>query len=78
MLTGFAHKLGQIIVESGTRVGMAVGLGLLVVVSELDNYEVARLHLLQHLVPASLVDERERGAAIHGVVVNDDVVVEVA
>ena len=46
MLTRFAHELGQVVVERRTRVGMAVSLGFLVVVPELDDDIVAGFHLL--------------------------------
>ena len=57
---------------------MAVRFRLLVVVSELYDDIVAGLHLFQHLVPAPLVDERERRAPVDGMVVHHYVVVEVA
>ena len=72
MLSRLSHKLRQIVVERGAGVGMPVGLGLLVVMSELDDDIVAGLHLLEHLVPAALVDEALRGAAVDGMVVDGD------
>ena len=78
LLARLAHVAGQHVVERRAGVGMAVLRGLLVVVAELDDHVVAGLHLLEHLRPAPLVEERERRAPVHGVVVNADVVVEVA
>ena len=74
MLTCLTHKAGQVVVEGGAWVGMPVSLWLLVVVAELNDDIVARLHPFQHLVPAPLVDERLRRAAVHGVVVHTDIV----
>ena len=51
MLARLADKLSQIVVERRARIGMTLGVGLLVVMSELDNHIVARFHTLDDLVP---------------------------
>ena len=56
---------------------MTIRLGFLVVMSKLNEDIIARLDLGEHLVPSSLVDETLRGAAVDGVVVNNDVIVEI-
>ena len=78
MLTCLTDKLSQIVVEGGARVGMTVGLGLLVVMSELDNDIVAGLHALDDLVPMAFIDERARRATVQGTIVHPDIVVEIA
>ena len=57
---------------------MTVCLGLLVVVAELYNHVVAGLHLLEHLVPASFVEETERRPTVDGMIVHHDVVIKIA
>ena len=57
MLARLADKLSQIVVERRARICMSLGLWLLVVVSELDDDIVARLHALEHFFPVALVDE---------------------
>ena len=79
MLTGLTNILRQIVVEGGAGIGVAVGLGLFIVVSELDDDVVARLDLLQDLVPAAFIHETLGGTAIHGMIVDDnDIFIEVA
>ena len=46
MLACLTHKLRQVIVEGRARIGMALGLWLLVIVTELDDDIVAWPHLL--------------------------------
>ena len=46
MLARLADKLGQIVVEGGTWVGVTVGFGLFVVMAKLDDDVVTRLHAL--------------------------------
>ena len=71
-LACLVHEALQIGIEGRTRLRVAVGLGLLVVVSELDDDVVARLDLGHHTFPSAFVDEREAGASVHGVVVDAD------
>ena len=66
----FAHKLREVVVKRRTWVGMAVSLGLLVIVSELDDDVVARFDEREHLVPAFLVDETLGRTSVDGVVVH--------
>ena len=47
----------QISIEGRVWVSMAIGLCLFIVMTELNDDVVAWLYLLQHLVPASFVDE---------------------
>ena len=55
--TRLAHEFTQVIVEGRSRVCVAVGLGLLVVVAKLDEHVVARLDAVEHGLPKSAVDE---------------------
>ena len=59
MFARLAYKLGQIVVEGGSWVGVTVGFGLFVVMAELDDDIVAWLHALEHRIPTSFVDERQ-------------------
>ena len=68
--TRLAHEFTQVIVEGRSRVCVAVGLGLLVVVAKLDEHVVARLDAIEHGLPKSAVDERLRRAAVLCVVVH--------
>ena len=76
MLTRFTDILCQEIIESGAWICMTVLGSFLVIMAELDNHVVTWFHLLQHLIPTSFVNERQRGTAVHGMVVNDDIVIE--
>ena len=68
--TCFVDKAAQIVVEGGSGVGMSFGIGLLVVVSELDEDVVALPDERKHLVPAAFVYEALGAAAIYGMIVN--------
>ena len=63
--------------EGGTSLSMTITLGLLVIMSKLDDDIIARTDFLQHLLPTALVIERQRGATIDSMVVNTDRVSEV-
>lgn len=74
--TGLVHVLGEIGVKGGTWIGMTVWLRLFVVMSELDEDIIARLNLVQYLLPAALVEEAQGRATVDGMIVYDDLVIE--
>ena len=78
LLACLHHKASQVGVKRRARVGMSFGLGLLVVVAKLYHHIVARLHLVYHLLPASLCNEAFRRAAVDSMVVYNHLVVEEA
>jgi len=74
--TSLVHVLGEIGIKGGTRIGMTVWLRLFVVMSELDEDIIARLDLVQYLLPAALVEEAQGRATVDGMIVYDDLVIE--
>ena len=57
---------------------MTISTGFLVVMTKLDNDVVARLQALEHLIPTPLTDKGERRATVDSVVIDKDVIVEIA
>ena len=62
----------QVIVKRRAWIGMTGRLCLFIVMAKLNEYVIARLNLLQNLIPTTLIKEALRGTAIHSVVINYD------
>ena len=56
---------------------MTIRLGFLVVMSKQNEDIIARLDLGEHLVPAAFINKTLGRATVDGVVVNNDVIVEI-
>ena len=56
--------------RTATGIGMPLGIGLFVVVAELDKDVIALLQQRKHLVPPAFVDETLGAASVHGMIVH--------
>ena len=56
--------------RTATGIGMPLGIGLFVVVAELDKDVIALLQQRKHLVPPAFVDEALGAASVHGMIIH--------
>ena len=78
LLAGLTDKTGEIVIEGGAWIGVTVRLRLLIVMAKLDDDIVAWFDARKYLIPSAFVDKTLGGTAVDSVVVDEDMIIEIA
>ncbi|OPZ92593.1 MAG: hypothetical protein BWY72_02524 [Bacteroidetes bacterium ADurb.Bin416] len=70
---GFFNVLFELVVERATRIGVSVWIGLLVVMTKLNQHIITWFDAFKHHVPASFVAKAQAAATIEGMIIHHDV-----